>query len=64
LQPECRVAAYHAMARATVFRVIGFGFLAFAAISIYRGEYAVGRLGELVIERVRVFRQKPAFSLM
>jgi hypothetical protein len=24
----------------------------------------VGRLGELVIERVRVFRQKPAFSLM
>lgn len=51
LQPEYAATRYNGMTRAIVFRIIGFGFLVFAAISIYNGEFAVGRAGEMVITR-------------
>ncbi|HKD29109.1 MAG TPA: hypothetical protein VKC66_24775 [Xanthobacteraceae bacterium] len=39
------------MNRATVFRIVGFAFFAFAAVSIYRGEFVVGKVGGMVITR-------------
>jgi hypothetical protein len=39
------------MTRATVFLIVGLGFLAFAGLSIYQGGYIVGRSGGVVIAR-------------
>lgn len=39
------------MIRAIVYRVIGVAFLVFAALAIYRGEFAASRSGEPVITR-------------
>lgn len=39
------------MTRATVFRIVGFAFLLFAALSIYRGEFGVGRTGVVIVTR-------------
>ena len=36
------------MNRATAFRIIGFAFLAFAALSIYQGEFGVGTGGSVI----------------
>ncbi len=41
------------MSRATLFRIIGFGFLVFAALSLYRGEYGVGRTGGVIVTRAQ-----------
>ena len=40
------------MNRATVFRIIGFAFLAFAALAIYQGEFRLGHSGGAIISRV------------
>ncbi len=39
------------MNRAIVFRIVGLAFLAFAALSVYRGEFAVGRGSGAVVTR-------------
>ena len=39
------------MNRATVRKIIGFAFLAFAVVSIYRSEFGVGKGGGLIITR-------------
>lgn len=41
------------MNRATVFRIVGFAFLAFAALSIYQGEFQLGRSGGAIISRAQ-----------
>jgi hypothetical protein len=39
------------MTRAIIFRIIGVAFLAFAALSIYQGEFQLGRSGGVIISR-------------
>lgn len=39
------------MSRTAVFRIIGIGFLAFAALGVYRGEFGANRTGTVVISR-------------
>jgi hypothetical protein len=51
LQAERATTRYNGMTRATILRIVGFGFLVFAAVSIYNGEFAVGRSGELILTR-------------
>lgn len=39
------------MNRAIIFRIVGLGFLVFAAVSIYRGEFEMARSGGAVVTR-------------
>src|SRR5690349_519915 len=41
------------MSRTTIFRIVGVSFLVFASLSIYRGEYGVGRTGGVVVTRAQ-----------
>src|SRR5690242_19651118 len=40
-----------AMNRGRVFRIVGFAFLAFAALTIHQGEFQLGRSGGVIISR-------------
>jgi hypothetical protein len=41
------------MNRATVFRIVGFGFLAFAIFTVYQGEFQLGRHDGSTVSRVQ-----------